>query len=236
MQNLRALALFIMILAIPTIASAQKGKPSPTPAQVISAKFVYCPAANTDCESANRVRQDADRAYVNGSEGVAISFNVGVSGDLTINLNNSTRSVIYDLREMVHMGNPQPTWTSSPRNLKLTFNALKAYNAKSSAACVDGVCEGNYVTGMNGGGYTIDGVTYRTQWNPGSAQPYINYVEPTSPVNVHYRKDSTGETWTLTPIQKDNYYYLAGLQGETRKTITFGGQYNMPFSLTVTVK
>ena len=179
---------------------------------------------------------DASTPYINGQQGVAIAFYPGGSNDLTINLQTSQRTVIYDLREMVHMGNPQPSWTGTPQNLKLHFNVLRAYNAKLQATCTDGVCEGNYETGMNGGGYTIDGVTYRTQWNPGSAQPYINWVEDTSAVNVHYYKDATGETWTITPVQKENGYYMAGLQGEKRKTVTFGGQYNMPFTLIVQVR
>ena len=249
MTHFRKIAIIIAIALSPLAAAAQKGKPkpSPTPTPVpvtTSAKFADCSviadeAERVACESSNRVRMDADRPYVDGQDGVAIAFYPGGSNDLTINLQTSQRTVIYDLREMVHMGSPQPSWTSTPQNLKLHFNVLKAYNAKLQAICVDGVCEGNYVTGMNGGGYTIDGITYRTQWNPGSAQPYINWVEPTSPVNVHYYKDATGETWTITPIQKDNGYYLAGLQGESgsgkKSSVTFGGQYNMPFTLTVQV-
>jgi hypothetical protein len=239
------IAIILTVALTPAAVAAQKVKPSPTPTQVITAQFGYCggvvdPTERAACDAANRVQSDTAMPYINGQAGVAISFNVGVSGDLTINLQNSTRTARYDLRDMVYMGNPQPSWTSTPQNLKLHFNALKAYNAKLQATCLDGICEGNYVTGMNGGAYTIDGVTYRTQWNPGSAQPYINWVEPTSPVNVHYYKDATGETWTITPIQKENGYYLAGLQGESgsgRNVVTtFGGQYNMPFSLVVIVR
>jgi hypothetical protein len=238
--NLQLMIVVTTFFALSLSVYAQKGKPTPTPTSVTTAAFVYCGgitnAEPTECEAANRVRLEKDTPYVNGQDGVAISFNVGGSGDLTINLQNSKRSVIYDLRDVVHRGSPQPAWTSAPQNLKLHFNALKAYNAKLGATCADGICQGTYVTGMNGGGYTIDGVTYRTQWNPYSSQPYINLVEPTSPVNVHYYQDATGETWTITPIQKDNFYYLAGLQGEQKKTVTFGGQYNMPFVLVVTVK
>lgn len=243
MKYTRVLILPIIFLTMALCVSAQngngKGKPSPTPTPtpvVISAKFVFCAAGDTACETANRVRQDVDRPYVNGSEGVAISWNVGVSGDLTINLQNSQRTVIYDLRDRVHDGNPTPSWVSTPQNLKLHFNSHEAHTAKVMATCVDGICEGNHITSLNGGGYTFDQTTYRTQWNPNSVQPYINFVEPTSYVNVHYYKDATGETWTLTPIQKDNGYYLAGLQGEKKRTVTFGGQYNMPFRLVVTVR
>jgi hypothetical protein len=250
MKFTRILILPIIFLTMALCVSAQngngKGKPSPSPTAspsptpapvVISVRFVYCVAGDTACETANRVRQDVDRPYVNGSEGVAISWNVGVSGDLTINLLNSQRSAIYDYRDRVHDGNPTPSFVNSPQTLKLFFNALKAHRAKENATCVDGICEGIYEGAMNGGGYTINKVTYRTQWNPGSAQPYINFVEPTSPVNVHYYKDATGETWTITPIQKSNGYYLAGLQGEKQpNTVTFGGQYNMPFALVVTVR
>lgn len=88
---------------------------------------------------------------------------------------------------------------------------------------------------MNGGFY-INRVRYRFQWNPDSVLQYINWVEPTSNVNINYKRDETGQTWTVTPIQKENFHYLAGMQVEDKNKITFGGQYNMPFSLVVTVR
>jgi hypothetical protein len=239
MKSFRIVTLIVAILTLPAIAAAQKAKPQPSPTPtpaVITAQFNFCLAGDTACETANRVRQDVNRPYTNGSEGVWIANTTNSSRDIVIYLENSTRSVIYDLRDRVHTGNPQPTWTSSPQNFKVQFVVHDANLLKTTGQCAtSSVCEANKTSAMNGGFY-IGRVRYRFQWNPGSVLQYINWVEPTSPVNINYRRDSTGQTWTITPIQKDNSYYLAGMQVEDGRNITFGGQYNMPFSLVIKVR
>jgi hypothetical protein len=220
----------------PTPTPTPSPTPTPAPGSVISARFIYCASGDTACEASNRVRQDQNSPWVNGSQGVTISFNVGVSGDLTINLMNSTRSVVYDLRDRVNDGNPTPSWVGTPQNLKLNFNSHEAYNAKLIASCSNGICESNYQTTLNGGGYKIGQYTYRTQWNPLSMFSLINQPDITSFVNVHYYQDATGETWTITPLPNTHGHFLAGLMGEKGNTQQRNGQYNMPFRLVVTVR
>lgn len=232
------------LLVLSTAAFAQKGgkpKPSPTPTPVpvvVTAQFNHCVAGDTACETANRVRQDVNRAFTSGSEGVSIANATSSTGDIVIYLENSTRSVVYDLRDRVHDGNPQPTWTGTPQNFKVQFvlhdaNLLKTYGSCASSS----VCEENMVSAMNGGFY-IGKVRYRFQWNPGSVLQYINWVEPTSAVNINYKRDEGGQTWTVTPIETSPFSgrYLAGMQVEDRNRISFGGQYNMPFHLVISVK
>jgi hypothetical protein len=237
MRIVRSIAFLLLVLALPLLVSAQPGarrpSPSPTPTPpVISAQFVFCAAGDTACETANRVRQDVDRPMVNGQENVSITS----SGEFRIAVGN--RSIMYDLRDRVHTGNPQPAWTSAPRLVKPGFVSPGVYSAKTLSGCSsEPTCEYNHVTTLNGGGFTIDRIYYRLQWNPDSILQYINWVEDTSYVNVNYRKDATGETYTITPIATFlGGPYLAGLQGEKGNNITFAGQYNLPFTLVVTVR
>lgn len=210
-------------------------KPTPTPTP-ISVSLGYCAAFDYTCFSANRVRSDVNRAYVNGSEGMAITFQtLSGSNDLTIDFGGSSRTVTYDLTEMSAAGNPTPSWVSQPIALKPFINVLGAYNAKLQCNGAP-TCDINYVTGMNGGGFAINRINYRVQWHPTSVQPYINTPEVTSAVNVHYVKDTTGESYTITPLpNSSSSRFIAGLQGETSKSTTAGGQYMMPFTLTVRV-
>ena len=241
MKTFRTIYLVLIVLTLSGMAAAQKGKPSPTPTPtpaVITAKFNYCAPGDTVCEAANRVRQDADRAYTNGQDGVVMSSALNSTGDIVIFLNDSTRTAVYDLRDRVHDGNPQPTWTSTPQNFKVQFVIHDANNLKAQGTCAGAaaVCEENMVSAMNGGFY-IGKVRYRFQWNPTSVLTYINWVEDTSPVNINYKRDATGQTWTVTPIETSPFSnrYLAGMQVEDRRE-SFGGQYNMPFTLVVNVK
>lgn len=235
MKLIRSIVLFAFTLALPIVVSAQgnKPRPSPTPTPpVISAKFNFCTTGDTACETANRVRMDVNRPLVNGQENVSITS----SADIIIGVGN--RSLMYDLRDRVHDGNPQPAWTSAPRLVKPQIYVHDGYDARTLSGCsTEPTCEYNMVTAMNGGGFTIDRIYYRLQWNPDSLLQYINWVEDTSYVNVNYKKDATGETYTITPIAKFlGGPFLAGLQGERGNTITFGGQYNLPFTLVVTVR
>jgi hypothetical protein len=232
-----ALSLLVVLIFVVDIA-AQGNKPSrPTPSPTpppVTVTFNYCVAGDFSCETANRVRNDLNRAYVDGSEGMAITFQtLSGSNDLTINFTNSTRTVTYDLTEMSASGNPTPAWVSQPAALKPAFNVFGAYNAKLQCGSAP-TCDINYVTGMNGGGFTIDRIDYRLQWHPTSIQPYINTPEISSAVNVHYVKDANSEVFTVTPLpNSDSGRTIAGLQGETKRSVTPGGQYVMPFTLTV---
>jgi hypothetical protein len=241
-KSFRAATFVIIIIALSTAAYSQKGKPpkpSPTPTPtppVVRATFNYCTAGDTACQSANRVRMDVDRPYTSGQEGVSIAGATGTTGDIVIYLGDSTRSVVYDLRDVVHTGNPQPTWTSTPQNFKVQFVLHDANLLKTAGACAtSAVCEANMVSALNGGFY-IGRVRYRFQWNPWSVLEYINSVEDTSPVNIYYTRDASGQTWTVTPIETVSGRYLAGMQVEDRNRITFGGQYNMPFRMVITVQ
>jgi len=210
---------------------AQKGKPSPTPTPAQkSVTFGYCAAGDTACESANRLRSDANRAYVGGTD-VAIDFFPGGSNDITLNF---SRNVIYDFTEQVAIGNPTPSWVSQPLAVKPFINVLTGYNAKLLCGSAP-TCDIDYQARMNGGGFTIGRVDYRVQWNPESVQPWINVPYVTSYVNVHYVKTATEEYFVVTP-KPDGILgkALAGLQGEPNtRTTTAGGQYVMPFTLTI---
>ncbi len=250
MKAYRLITLTFLVLTLAAAAFAQGNgngngnrpprtpTPTPTPAPVISAKFNYCAPGDVACQTANRARQDVDTPYVNSSQGVSIANATSSTGDIVIYLENSTRSVVYDLRGMVHMGNPQPTWTSTPQNFKVQFvihdaNVLKTFGSCATSA----FCEENMESAMNGGFY-IGKIRYRFQWNPDSVLQYINWVEPTSHVNINYKRDATGQTWTVTPKETSPFsgIYLAGMQVENKNNTTFGGQYNMPFTLVVTVR
>jgi hypothetical protein len=228
---------FSVILALTvsvTISTAQNirgAKPTPSPSSLKTVTFGYCIAGDLDCESANRVRNDVNRPYVDGTD-VAITFQTGSgSNDITLNF---SRSVIYDLTYMAAAGDPTPTWVSQPQAVKPGIDVLGGYNAKLQCGSAP-TCDINYLTSMNGGGFAIDRINYRVQWHPGSMQPYINTPETTSAVNVHYIKDSTQEVFIITPLPNpDTSRVIAGLQGETNsKNITAGGQYVMPFTMTL---
>jgi hypothetical protein len=229
---------FLMIVSVFSTAAlgqALKGKPGPTPTPTPvpaqkTVSFGYCAAGDVTCETANRLRNDANRAYADGTD-VAIAFQTGSgSNDITLNF---SRNVIYDFTYMAAAGNPTPTWVSQPQAVKPFINVLGGYNAKLQCGNA-ATCDINYVTGMNGGGFTIDRITYRVQWHPTSVQPYINTPEVSSAVNVHYVKDANGEVFTITPLPNTGTSrMIAGLQGETSRSITAGGQYVVPFTMTV---
>lgn len=243
--KLAILLLATMISATPAV-NAQKNKVT-NPG--VRAEFAFCASASTPeeiaaCESSNRVRQDrANAPYVDGTEGVSAVFNlVSGSKDLTINLITSQRSTWLDFRSVSFYGNPQPAWwyAAPQQNVKPFFNVLAAYKAKESCiAAGTATCNINFVTKMNCGNWRAagDNTDYKLQWNPASAQPYINTSEATSEVLVNYTKDSSGEVFTITPLpNSDSGRTIAGLQGTASRTDKAAGQYVMPFTLKVTLK
>lgn len=217
-------------------AHAQKGGSKITnPGAIVM--FGYCATAGDNaCETANRVRNDLNRPYINGQENIAAVFNeVSGSHDLTVNFNGSSRTITYDFREIAAVGNPQPVWTGTPQKVKPFMNVGGAYNAKLLSGCSTlPNCEFDYVTSMNLGGFTIDRVSYHLQWHPNSKQLYINTPEITSAVNVHYHKGVDGELFTITPLPTaTSARYIAGMQTQTFKTPTPSGQYVMNLVMTV---
>ena len=248
MKNpLRSVLITTALLTFTAISFGQgKGKPSPTPTPtpvptpIISMQLVHCSSIvdqieRDACHASNRVQADANRLYVHGQEGVSIALDSSSAGNIVINLQDSTRSSRLDFSEVVTFGNPQPSF-SGPQLVKNGYYIFGALKAKTDSPCsADPICEFDYVTNMNGGGFTINKIYYRLQWNPDSVLTYINTAQSTSKVNVHYKKDATGESFTVTPILNENGYYLAGLQSEAKGKVMPGGQYNMPFSLVVKI-
>jgi hypothetical protein len=237
---MKKINLLLLVLAFGLNLFAQNKQRTQITDPSVKASFVYCTPGDTACESSNRARQDlANTPYTDGQNGVIAVFNlVSGSDDLTINLNTAQRTVHYDFREIAAFGNPQPTWwySSPQQDVKAFINVLGAYNAKLQCGTA-ATCDINYVTGMNGGGFSISRTDYRLQWHPTSTQPYINTPETTSAVNVHYTKDANGEVFTITPLPNANTSRaIAGLQATTGKVITAAGQYVMPFTLTVHFK
>ncbi len=235
----RSAAVLVTLLSFIVIAQAQrggKGGGNTNPYGAI-ASFTYCAQSDFVCENANRVRMDINAPYVDGQDGVDAKFNVGVSGDLTIEM--GSRQVVYDLRNVINFGNPQPDWWYSDPIQTVTahINVGNAWAAKEQCGAAP-VCDEIYLTRMNGGGWDTGRQTpnNRLQWNPFSEQPFINTPAETSWVEVHYSKNADDEFWVVTPLPNAGGYYLAGLQSESRKTVTASGQYNMPFRLEIRLK
>lgn len=238
----RAAVLFVVCLLLAGVTLGQRGNPGggkgggngggntrPNPLEVM---YAFCSPGDSACETSNRVRMDRNEPYVDGVDGVEAWINAGVSGDLLLQM--GSRQVTYDFRDIVNYGAPQPAWWSSTPVLTLTAGANVGNAWAAKEMCGDEpVCDTIYITRMNGGGWNTGRNTpnNRLQWNPYSIQPYINTPDGTSPVQVRYIKDASGEMFVITPLLNANGHYLAGLQAEERKSITAAGQYNMPFIL-----
>lgn len=230
-----------LFLALPLTALAQK----PLKPQDIGvrARFVFCTPPGSDAESQavyaaciqqNRVRNDEDRDYVNGQEGIDAFFRiVSGSNDLTINLLTlPTRRTIIDLFDLIPESSGQmiPAWRATPQNAKVFFNVRRAYLAKS-------FCGGSYPCDMTSvmsstveiGG---DNATYYLQWFPESSRP-VNSPEITSRVNVRYDVVDGVEVWTVTPLPNlSSNRIVAGLAKSTKNRTDPAGQYLVPFTLT----
>ena len=199
----------------------------------VTAAFVYCAAGDSNCETANRVRNDSATPYQNGVGGVSAVFNV-ISGsqDLTIGLYQA-RSAIFDLRVNTG-GGVAGLWTSTPQLVQPYFNVRHAYNAKLNCGTA-ATCDINLITDMNAGGWKVSGsnVSYAMFWNPNATTRPVNTPDITVRVNVHYVKDINGEVYTITPIPNGTGLVIAGLEATSGRTVTAAGQYHMPFTLTV---
>lgn len=199
----------------------------------VTAAFVYCNSGDSNCETANRVRNDSTSPYQNGVNGVTAVFNV-ISGsqDLTIGLNQTRRSAIFDLRVNTG-GGIAGLWTNTPQLIQPYFNVLGAYNAKLQCGTA-ATCDNTIITDMNAGGWKVSGsnISYAMLWHPGTTRP-VNSPDPPVRVSVHYVKDSNGEVYTITPIPNTAGLSIAGLEATSGRTVSAAGQYNMPFTLTV---
>ncbi len=206
---------------------------------LVRASFAYC-GGDTDCEAANRVRQDTAAQYVHGQDGVSAEFNLGSgSRDLTINMLTSQRFVTLDFRVVVNEGTTVPAWWASTpqKTVKAFVNVLGAYYAKEN--CPPAASECSYQARMNLGGWSVSGdnSSYALLWNPLAVGRPVNSPATTSYVDVHYiRDDGSGEVFVITPILTGAGYALAGLEQTSKKVVKGAGQYNMPFALTVRPK
>jgi hypothetical protein len=212
----------------------------------LNVRFVYCAPPGSDsasqaayaaCVQQNRVRNDVDRDYANGSEGVGAVFNiVSGSNDLTINLNTSTRRLILDLYDLTPASSGQmfPSWYSTPQYARWFFNVRQAYLAKT-------FCGGGHPCDMisdmtSSCDVSVDNATYYLQWKPDSVKP-VNSPETTSRVNVHYDVINSVEVWTVTPLPNvTSQRIVAGLarqlNGKGKTMSEPAGQYLAPFTLT----
>jgi len=208
----------------------------------VRARFVYCTPPGSDpgsqaayavCIQQNRIRNDVDRDYVNGQEGIDAVFHI-VSGtnDLTINLLTlPTRRTVLDLIDLVPESNGQliPSWSNVPQNAKCFFNVVHAYLAKSFC---NGTLPCDMTTVM---GSTInvnsDNASYSLEWFPGSARP-TNSPEITSRVNVRYDVIDGEEVWTVTPLPNDTSGRIVAGLAKLKNRNNAAGQYLVPFTLT----
>jgi len=213
------------------------GKP-PAPQPSARALFGYCDVNDPnyqDCIAANRLRNDTPSDYVNGVGGAAVSFNIGVSGDLTVNLTASTRTTVLDLRDVI-TASPLAPPVTEPHAIKWHLNVQGAYAARTPCG-VAGECQNEIVTDMVSTISTMDGsaVTYALQMKPSSAQP-VNSPYATSQVKVLFVRDAAGaETFTVTPlpqvIDDARSVPVGGLANTGRRTSGPAGQYVLPFTL-----
>ena len=213
-------------------------------------QFVACAQSDTACLAANRVRSDGGGAYANGSQGVSAVFNlVSGSRDLTFWTTGSTRSLVFDFSDAAYSVNAPSWWYTSPvQSVKAQMNVLGAYYAKEQCGSV-ATCNVNFETRINAGNWTVGGsnkTTYALLWNPTamSSRP-VNSPYSTSPVNVNYVKDGSGERFVITPLPSsdcgvgsacESDPIIAGLEVTSGRTVSSGGQYHMPFTMTVTLQ
>lgn len=229
----------LTIVALPGLAQKVK-----TQDIGVLAKFGYCSPPGSDsasqaayalCIQQNRVRNDVDRDYVNGQEGIDAFFRiVSGSNDLTINLLTlPTRRTVIDLFDLIPESSGQliPSWRANPQNAKAFFNVRQAYLAKT-------FCSGSYpcdMTSVMSSTININGdnASYYLQWFPESPRP-SNSPEITSRVNVRYDVVDGVETWTITPLPNlSTGRNVAGLARSLKNRIDAAGQYLVPFTLTV---
>ena len=209
----------------------------------VIASFVYCAPAGSDPESQaayaaciqqNRVRNDLDREYVNGQEGIDAYFRIDSgSNDFTLNLLTlPNRRIVIDLFDLTpeSSGQAVPAWRSTPQNAKVFFNVRRAYLAKT-------FCGGSYpcdMTTVMGSTIDIDAdnATYYLNWFPESPRP-VNLPEITSRVNVRYDIIVGVETWTVTPLPNlSSNRIVGGLAKSSKNRSEAAGQYLVPFTLT----
>lgn len=240
MRNKMVLILGIILAA--TVAALTQGNSNRPPTITnpqVRAAFAFC-GGDSNCEAANRVRQDTNAQYVHGVDGVSAEFNLGSgSRDLTINMLTSQRFVALDFRVQVSAGTVVPAWSlSTPQQtVKAFVNVLGAYYAKEN--CPTTASECHYQARMNLGGWKVSGDTssYAVLWNPLATGRPVNSPDTTSYVDVHYiRNDGTGEVFIITPILTTSGYALSGLEQTNKKVVKGAGQYNMPFRLEVRPK
>jgi hypothetical protein len=223
-------------LALAPTGNAQKAKPPRVQDIGLRVRFAYCAPTDAACISQNRIRNDFDLYYVNGSESVTAVFNI-VSGtnDLTINLlTTSSRRAVIDLSDLTpeSSGQAVPSWHTTPQLAKWFFNVRHAYLAKTACG---GSAPCDMITTMgSSGNVSGDNSNYSMQWNPDSVQP-MNSPETTSTVNVHYDVIGGVDVWTVTPILNGAGRILGGLAKEVNgghPGNVSAGQYLLPFTLT----
>jgi hypothetical protein len=240
-------------------AFAQKGKPNPSPTPTptpapstkLSVKFEYCGTAAdvAACEAANKVRNDSDLPYVDGSSGVSAVFYIGGSNDFVLRLDRSTRTLRLDFSDAAYQGGTPTWWYTSPQqDVRPQMNVLGAYNAKLQCGGAP-TCNVNFETRFNMGLWKAAGdskSTYAVLWNPTArADRPVNSPLSTSAVNVNYIKDVTGERYIITPLPSASCTpgtacelkpFIAGLEKTSGNSVTGAGQYHMPFRMVITVQ
>jgi hypothetical protein len=237
----------IAALTLCVTANAFNGKTKVVnPGAVI--QFVTCAQGDTVCQAANRVRSDGGGSYTNGSQGVSAVFNL-VSGSRDLTFSTGTRSVVFDFSSPADTVNAPAWWYTSPvQSVKPFMNVGGAYFAKEQCGTA-ATCNINYVTRINAGQWSVAGsskTTYAALWNPHPDQQRpVNSPYSTSPVNVNYIKDSSGERFIITPLPSsdctvgtacESNPIIAGLEITSGRSVTSGGQYHMPFTMTVTLR
>ncbi|HKD04464.1 MAG TPA: hypothetical protein VKB79_01065 [Bryobacteraceae bacterium] len=200
---------------------------------------------------ASAVYPDSALAYSDGVNGVRAIIN-NCSGDLILDLNNSTRQVGFSFQNSVAANGSTPSWTSTPffasgaylvvNNLMFNYNASVSHSFTTGAELAftppggtskspDTVCFHNLTADVTGGCLNV------------------NYPDNTSLLMVVHTPANSApggvETWTIYPDNTN--MNLSGTPAATQVgTLQLpphggsrdvnAGQFSMPFQFTVTPK
>jgi hypothetical protein len=237
-MNFQASLLTGLIIANAVIAMAKES------CQANPVNIVIVPAYSFGGTSATSlIFPESGAPYSNGASGVSAYINAGCTGDLILNLKDSTRAVGWSFQNPVASDGNTPSWTATPfvskgdnlvvADLLYQYNPAGYYQFTTSAAFDFTAPDGSYgrITFAN---------PFADVDVPEPNQPYNTalVVVTHSPANP-----STGaiETWTIAPSNANTNpsgtpaaTQVGTLLLNTKHGSTNGGEFSLPFQFTVT--
>jgi len=241
----------LIIFLLPAVLMAPAtvlGGPCATTSVNVTISYNY---AYGGISFASAVYPDSAQAYSDGVNGVRAIIN-NCSGDLILDLNNSTRQVGFSFQNSVAKNSYTPGWTSAPfvasgaylvvNNLMFSYNANVSYPFTTGAELA--------FTPPGGTSRSQDTVCFHNPTadvTPGCQN--VNYPDNTSLIVVQHTPANPTmgivETWTINPDNTN--MNLSGTPAATQVgTLQLpgshgsgpinAGQFSMPFQFTVTRK